>query len=157
MKSFKRKAIVFSMLILVLSGSGILTACQSNQEPVFVYQPVALPPDEVSIEQLITDYMTDIVSADAKYKGKTFLFTGITVENIQNNTNTYPPPYDIYILSGLVKFAPRYHTGFDNIGEEFVVDLVGKCQGWQFSRIYITECWVGVVEGDVDSIPELDY
>ena len=60
-------------------------------------------------------------------------------------------------LSGLVKFAPRYHTGFDNIGEEFVVDLVGKCQGWQFSRIYITECWVGVVEGDVDSIPELDY
>ena len=142
----------------MLVGSGVLSACQSNQEePVLVYQPVALPPDEISIEQLITDYETDTVSADAKYKGKTFLFSGITVESVQNNNNTYPPPFDVYIFSGLMTFAPRYHTGFDYIGEGFVVDLVGECQGWQFSRISITECWVGVVEGDVNSIPELDY
>lgn len=157
MKIIKNIVAIFSILILLLSSLYLLAACGNNEQLVTVYQPIASPPVEISIEQLISDYMTDKAAADVKYKGKTFLFTEITVEEVQNNANTYPPPFDTYILSGLTQFSPRYNTGFDYIGKGFVVDIIGKIQGWQFSRVSITDCWVGVVEGDIDNLPTLEY
>ncbi|UCE97895.1 MAG: hypothetical protein JSV74_00740 [Dehalococcoidia bacterium] len=156
MNTPKLKIVIIIALMLSLCLIG-MSACQHQQSFVPAYQTIGMPPQEADIEQLITDYLTDQATADAKYKGKKLLFSGITVEEIVNNINTYPPPLDVYIFHDLAKFTPRYLTDFDYIGEGFVVDLVGVCQGWQFSRVLIDDCWVGVVVGDVASLTTPEY
>lgn len=158
MKNIQFRQIVFFTMILLLSSLIVLAGCARYELFIPEYQHLNPPPDEVTIEQLLSDYMTDEVAADAKYKGKTFLFNGIEVEEVGNNINTYPPsPSDIFIISGSVKFTPRNVTDFDYIAKDFVVDIIGECQGWQFSRVLITDCWVGVVEGDLALLPTSEY
>lgn len=153
------KVVVLSTLILLLSCLIVLAGCARYQLFVPEYQHFTPPPDEVTIEQLLSDYMTDEAVADAKYKGKTFLFTGIKVEEVGNNITNHRanPASDIYIISGSARFTPRYISDFDYIAEGFVIDIIGECQGWQFSRVLITDCWVGVVEGDLSDIPRWEY
>jgi hypothetical protein len=159
MNVFKSNKAIFFILILVLSSVIVITGCTNNEVFVPDYTSVAPPPDEVAIEQLLSDYAIDQVTADKKYKGKTFIFTGIVVEEVGNNVTNHraDPSSDIFIISGLARFTPRYITAFDHIGEDFVVDIIGECKGWQFSRVLITDCWVGVVKGDSANIPSSEY
>jgi hypothetical protein len=154
----KLKIITVFTLLILLSSFIALTGCDSNEVFIPEYTEVPQPPDEVSLEQLLSDYMTDKAAADAKYKGKTFIFTEIEVEEVGNNINIYPPsPADMYIISGSARFIPRYVTAFDHVTKGFIVDIIGECQGWQFSRVLITDCWVGVVEGDAALLPTSEY
>ncbi len=159
MKIIQLKKIVFFIYILLMSSLIVLTGCARYQLFVPEYQHFTPPPDEVAIEQLLSDYMTNGVAADAKYKGKAFLFTGIEVEEVGNNLTDHRanPASDIFIISGSARFTPRYVSDFDYIAEGFVVDIIGECQGWQFSRVLITDCWVGVVEGDLSDLPLIEY
>lgn len=159
MNIFQFKQIVFFTSILLLSSLIVLTGCARYELFVPEYRHFTPPPDEVTIEQLLSDYMTDQVAADAKYKGKTFLFTRIEVEEVGNNLTDHRanPASDIYIISGSARFTPKYISEFDYIAEGFVVDIIGECQGWQFSRVLITDCWVGVVEGDLSDLPSIEY
>lgn len=140
-----------------MSSLIVLAGCARYELFVPEYKNFTPPPDELTIEQLVSDYMADEVAADTKYKGRTFLFTGVEIEEARTNLNTYPPPLDVYLISGLVKFTPRYNTGFDDIEKTFVVDIIGECQGWQFSRVLIADCWVGIIEGDLANIPRWEY
>jgi len=153
-----KKNVIFIM-ILLLSSFIVLAGCGRYELFVPQYKNFTPPPDQVAIEQLISDYMTDEVAADAKYKGNTYVFTEIEVEKVGNTINTYPPSFsDIFIISGSAIFTPRSMVDFDLIGEGFVVDIIGECKGWQFTRVLITDCWVGVVKGDVASLPnEFEY
>jgi hypothetical protein len=157
LKISNNKIVIAITLFVFFICLFVLNACQSQQSFVPAYQVVGTPPPEADIELLISDYLADEAAADAKYKGEKLLFSGITIEEVVNNINTYPPPQDVYIYSGLAKFTPRYNTDFDYVGEEFVVDLVGIVKGWQFSRVLIADCWVGVVVGDVASITTPEY
>lgn len=159
MKSTKLKTVIISIIVLLLSSSIVLAGCGRYELFVPKYQNFTPPPNQVAIEQLISDYMTDEVAADVKYKGQTFIFTGIVVEQVGNTINTYPPsPSDIFIISGFALFTPRSMLDFDHIGKDFVVDIIGECRGWQFNRVLIADCWVGIVEGDVASLPtEFQY
>lgn len=150
---------VLFVSILIFSSLFVLVGCAGNEVFTPQYTQIALPPDEVAIDKLLSDYTTDEAAADAKYKGNTFVFTGIKVEEVGNNVTNHraDPASDIFIISGLARFTPRYTTDFDHIADGFVVDIIGECQGWQFSRVLITDCWVGVVEGDAASLPSSEY
>lgn len=161
MKMFRFNKTVSITLILLLSSLIVLTGCARYELFVPEYQRFTPPPDEITIEQLLSDYMTDQAAADAKYKEKTFLFTGIEVEEVGNNLGVgghrANPASDIFIIYGSARFTPRFITDFDYIAEGFVVDIIGECQGWQFNRVLITDCWIGVVEGDIADLPSVEY
>ena len=66
-------------------------------------------------------------------------------------------PSDIFIISGSARFTPRFITNFDYVAEGFVIDIIGECKGWQLNRVLITDCWIGVVEGDIADLPSVEY
>jgi hypothetical protein len=160
MKILRFKQIVFFTSILLLPILIVLNACKNSEQDVPAYQPIDLSPSpELTIEQLVSDYMTDEVAADAKYKGKRFQFTDVVVEEVSNNILDHRAGMgsDICMISGSVQFVPRYPTGCDHITDGFVVEIVGECRGIFFDKVYVRDCWIGVIEGDPADLPIDDY
>lgn len=150
------------LIIAVLLFSVLVTivACSSEGASVPIYQPVtAAPPEDVTVDQLLSDYLADKDEAEAKYKDKRIMFTGVEVEKItqvyQDSANN---PY-IYIVNKNVEFRPRYNIDTALVREGFVVDIVGEVRGFfgVDSRYFIVEdCWVNIVEGDIGAELVLD-
>ena len=151
---FRFNKIVSTTLILLLSSLIVLTGCARYELFVPEYQRFAPPPDEITIERLLSDYMTDQVAADAKYKGERLLFYEVEVEQVLGD--------DVFIEIGLwereifvktffvigsVKFGLRDSVIMQNIEEGFVLNVVGECYGLLKGFVYIEDCWVESIVG----------
>ena len=147
-----------AVTILVISSAGF-TGCVGNAESdIFApkFEELMAPPIEVTIDQVYEEYMANEASADAKYKGKRLLFYGVTVEEVASvsDVGNQVFQYNTHIIANSVKFTPRYTIDLDNVGEGFVVDIVGECRGliWPISReplLQISDCWINIVEGGI--------
>lgn len=153
---FRFNKIVSTTLILLLSSLIVLTGCARYELFVPEYQRFSPPPDEITIERLLSDYMTDQVAADAKYKGERLLFSEVEVEQVLGD--------DVFIEIGLwereifvktffvigsVKFGLRDSVIMQNIEERFVLNVVGECRGLLEGFVYIEDCWVESIVGDL--------
>ena len=138
-----------TMAILVV-GLICLSGCTGNANITYpVFEPLQ-PPIEVTVDQLYQEYMTDEADAKAKYKGERLLFSGVTVEKV-NNFFYIARPIEFHILNGSVKFRPRYPSDVESIREGFVVDIVGEAQGTIFGFLIVKDCWINIVEGDIEA------
>ena len=142
---------LIGVLIFSLASA---TGCAGSSElaaPEFVESEAAVI--EVTPEQLYAEYAADETAAAAKYKGKRLSFIGVTAEKIVNEFYVYPPPGigDLHVEAGSFKFRPAYESYLDDIREGFVLDIVGEVVGLIFGSLYITDCWIQIVEGNVDS------
>ena len=73
--------IILFIFILLLT-SLFMTGCARYEIFVPEYIHLDPPPEEVTIEQLLFDYMTDEVGADAKYKDKKILLSEVEVKEV---------------------------------------------------------------------------
>jgi hypothetical protein len=143
----------------------VLNGCQNDDHFVPVYTSIGVVPVEVTIDQIYTEYVTDEVTANEKYEGKRLLFSGIKVEEVSsilNWGNNERFMYNSHIRTGNVKFIPRYTLHLDNVMEGFVVDIVGECIGltqpdYREPLLLISDCWINIVEGDLEATFEEGY
>lgn len=148
-----------AITILVISLTGF-TGCTGDDVETTIIAPtfegIGELPLEVTIEQVYAEYMADEVTADAKYKGEKLLFYGVTVEEVGIYVDVSEGIFihNTHIITGSVKFTPKYVEYLDNVREGFVVDIVGSCRGliWPPSGeplLQIGECWVNTIEGEI--------
>jgi hypothetical protein len=55
-------------------------------------------------------------------------------------------------MNNSVKFRPKYPTDIDGILVGSVVEIVGECQGLQWGRIIVKDCWIRVIEGYIGNL-----
>lgn len=159
MLNFRSKQIVVTVLVITLSGLFVLTGCQNDGQTIPVYEPVALPPIEATIDQLLSDYISDDVAADAKYKDKRLLFTDVEVEEVKVNLiEDYDIPI-IHIVSNGIEFRPKYNMDTSSIREGFVVDIIGEVYGWfgvSDKYMILNNCWFKIIESDSGAVLDLE-
>jgi hypothetical protein len=159
MLSFRSKQIVVIATVIILSGLFVLTGCQNDGQTIPVYEPVASPPVEATIDQLLSDYISDDEAADAKYKDKRLLFTDVEVEEVKVNLiEDYDIPI-IHIVSNGIEFKPKYNMDTSSIREGFVVDIIGEVYGWfgvSDQYLVIDNCWFKIIESDSGAVLDLE-
>jgi len=153
MNTYKFKKIVVFNFILFLSSLIVLTGCARYEMFVPEYKKFTKPPDTITTEQLLSDYLADEVAADTKYKGKRFLFTNVKVEALNVNivNSAYDP--DISIINYYVEFMIRFNEDTPIIKEGFILDILGDIRGLFGTGnhyIIVDNCWIGIVEGDTE-------
>lgn len=147
--------IILFIFILLLT-SLFMTGCARYE--IFVPEHIHLdpPPEEVTIEQLLFDYMTDEVGADVKYKDKNILLSEVEVEEVV--TSYYPARSDVYgytylyvdyFLSGGCKFTLKDFELMQNVQVGYILNLVGTCNGLPDGVVVITDCWAESIVGDL--------
>ena len=149
----KVKYLFLSLIGILVISLVVLSGCAGNDSavPTFpAFEALLPPPVEVTVDQLYQEYMTDEAAAEAKYKGERLLFSGVRVEEV-SNFFYIARPIEFYILNGSVKFKPRYPSDVESIREGFVVDIVGEAQGIIFGFLIVKDCWINIVEGDIEA------
>ncbi len=144
--------LILSVLLLVsLVGPSGCIGSKEFAAPKFVESYAAVI--EVIPEQLFAEYTADEAAATAKYKDKRLTFTGVIAEKIVNEFYVYPPPgtADLCVAAGSFKFRPRYEAYVDDVREGDVLDITGEVMGLICGSLYINDCWIQIVEGNVDS------
>jgi len=150
---FSRIPLFLAIIIVLFVGLLAFNGCQNEEQIIPVYEPVAPPPPELSIEKMYNDYMADAKEAEAKYSGERFLFSGLVVDYVESWLLN-PKPTDISIMVGNVKLKPRYEIDFDEIGPGFVIDVIGVPQSLFLDRILIiNDCLVYIIEGGDIEVP----
>ena len=150
MKQGKFKNIFLVTMAVLVIGLIYLSGCTGDTNITYpVFEPLQ-PPIEVTVDQLYDEYMADEAAADAKYEGERLLFSGVTVEKV-SNFFYIARPIEFHILNGSVKFRPRYPSNVESIREGFVVDIVGEAQGIIFGFLIVKDCWINIVEGDIEA------
>jgi len=162
MKNLRFKQVVLFTLIFILSGLIVLNGCQSEDNSVPVYQPVAEPPLEITIDQLISDYEADGDATLAKYKGERLLFSGVVVDKINTVFIDSANASTIYPVNDIIEFRPRYRTDTALVREGYVIDIIGEFYGvFGITNPYIVvdDCWIKIIEGDlgVGAYEDPDY
>ena len=108
MLGFKSSQIVETATAIILSALFVLTGCQSDEQITPVYVPVAAPPVETTLDQVLSDYASDEVAADIKYGGKRLLFTNLEIDKVNVNLiEDYSIPI-VHIVSNGVEFRPKF-------------------------------------------------
>ncbi|UCE97767.1 MAG: hypothetical protein JSV74_00050 [Dehalococcoidia bacterium] len=142
------KAIIGIFFIFLISTG--IAACSSSGESIPVYQPIADPPEEVTIEQLLNSYSeNDLV----KYENKKLLFSGVIVEDINTVFIDSANASTIYPVNNIVEFRPRYRTDTALVREGYIIDVVGELRGVfgvMNPYIIIDDCWIKIIEGDLN-------
>ncbi|MFC1865524.1 hypothetical protein ACFLYB_02275 [Chloroflexota bacterium] len=159
MLKLRYKQIVVTATVITLSGLFVLTGCQSDEPVIPVYHAVGAPPVEVTIEQLLSDYTSDEVAADIKYKGKRLLFSDVEVESLTIIFIDSANDPILYIVNSDIEFRPKYDIDTTFVREGFVVDMIGEVYGWfgLVDRYLVVEnCWVKIIEGDAGSVLDLE-
>ena len=159
MLKFRSKQIVVTTTVIIMSGFFILSGCQSDEQITPIYVPVASPPVEVTIDQLLSDYLSDEVATDAKYKDKRLLFTNVEVEKLEISFENDCDIPIIHIVSNGVEFRPKFDIGTTFVREGFVVDIIGEvlgCFGLENRYLVVEDCWVKIIEGDAGSTFDLE-
>ena len=157
-KIMKAKIIVriFIALFFLFSIMALINACGGDSEFIPVYQPVATPPEEITVNQLVNSFLeNDLV----KYEGKKLLFSGVEVEKINTVFIDSANVSYIYPVNNIVEFRPRYRTDTELVREGYVLDIVGELRGvFGITNPYIIvdDCWVKIIEGDLNVAPYED-
>jgi hypothetical protein len=151
MKHYKTRYPLWFTFVFLLTSLIVLLGCGKYELWIPEFTEFAPSPAEVTVEQLYSDYMVDEGAADAKYKGRRFIFTNVKVEEIESRF-VNRRAIDIYIMNNFVKFRPRYPADIDGILVGFIVEIVGECQGLQWGRIIVKDCWVAIIEGDLGDV-----
>lgn len=149
---------IFSIVIIVISVLSLFsfTGCTSNSEDTI--PPITFsfqPPPEITVDQLVSDFESDEDTATSKYCGKRFLFSEIEVEEVfgrdyvdNHGEITYVKEY---FTGGSIKFKLRNFGIMQNIEEGFVLNIIGECRGLLKGFVYIEDCWVESIVGDLDT------
>lgn len=150
---FSKIPFILAIIIVLFVGLLAFNGCQNEGQIIPVYEPVAPPPPELSIEKIYNDYMANAKEAEAEYSGERFLFSGLVVDYVESWLLN-PKPTDISITVGNVKLKPRYEIDFDEIGPGFVIDVTGVPQSLFLDRILIiNDCLVYIIEGGDIEVP----
>ena len=157
--NLKNKTLLVSTLIL--TGLIVLTGCTRQELFIPEYYHLNPPPEEVTITQLLSDYLDNEITADAKYKGKRLLFNEVEVELVDGLWVYIGLGEWIFekafFYSGSVKFF-LYGDDYDimqNIEEGYVLNIVGECQGLFYKAydkkpyVIVDNCWVDNVSGNL--------
>ena len=146
--------IISDMLISLI----FMTGCAGSTENGFVvptFTEPGPPPIEVTVEQLYAEYMADETAADAKYKWKRLLFAEVDVEEVVGKiyVDQHGDPIFLndYFVSGHIKFIELqdFFVVMQNIKAGYVLNIVGDCRGLNQGFVYISDCWVESVIGDL--------
>ena len=161
--SYEVKAMIRQLsltLVLTFLLISILTGCTGDVDNTTFAPPtfegVGELPLEVTVDQIIAEYIANEAAADAKYKGERLLFYGVTVEEMGRmiDINEGLFMYNTHLITGGVKFTPKYTDYIDNVGAGFVVDIVGECRGMislvgSEPLLEINDCWINTIEGGI--------
>ena len=135
-----------------------ITGCTGSIESSFVlatFSEPGPPPTEVTVDQLYAEYMTDEAAADAKYKWERLLFTEVDVEEVVGkiyvDQHGDPVFLNDYFISGHIKFVEvqDFFIVMQNVKEGYVLNITGDCQGLIQGFVYISDCWLESVVGDL--------
>jgi len=147
----RKKLLVISLLSI---GFLILTSsCAVNTQYIPVYKPLAEPPVKIAVEQLLSDYFTDVNSADAKYKGVRFLFSDIKVEALSITVVDSASDPNISIINYYIEFRLKYEESLPTIKEGYILDIIGNVKGlfdMGNPHVIVEDCWISIVEGDTE-------
>jgi len=161
MNNYKFKKIVVFIFFLFLACLIFVSGCERYEFFVPEYRNFTKPPDEIVVEQLLADYVTDEVAADAKYKGKRLLFTNIKVEALNVNIVDSASDPDISIINYYIEFRLRFNEDTPLIKEGFILDIIGDVRGligMGNRYVVVDNCWINIVEGDMEGdIPDWGY
>jgi len=158
MKQGKFKGLFLVIIGVLVIGLICLSGCTGNAENGFTvptFTEPGPPPIEVTVEQLYAEYMADETAADAKYKWKRLLFTEVDVEEVVGRIHVDqhgdPTFLNEYFVSGHIKFIELrdFFVVMQNIKAGYVLNIVGDCRGLNQGFVYISDCWVESVIGDL--------
>ncbi|MFC1865570.1 hypothetical protein ACFLYB_02510 [Chloroflexota bacterium] len=159
MLDFRSRQIVVTATIIILSALFVSTGCQTDEQITPVYVPVAAPPVEATIDQVLSDYTSDEVAADIKYGGKRLLFTNLEITKVNVNLiEDYSIPI-VHIVSNGVEFRPKFDIDTNFVREGFIVDIIGEVYGWYgvVDRYLVVEnCWVKIIEGEAGYTSDME-
>ncbi len=169
MNYFRGISLILSTVIVVLAFSFIgFSSCTNNTDNTLLtpeFEEPEAPPMEVTIDQLCADYTADAAAADTKYRGGRLLFYDVEVQQVVGGYYQMSPALGadslqyvkLYFTNGLVKFKPQDFGIMQNIEEGYVLNVVGECIGLNQGFIYIEDCWVESVVGDIGTGGYVDY
>ena len=142
-----RVLLALALLFTVLAS---ITGCGKDGKSIPVYQPVAAPPEEVTVSQLVNRFLENDL---AQYEGKKLLFSGVVVEKINTVFIDSANVSYIYPVNNIIEFRPRYRTDTELVREGYVIDIVGELRGvFGITNPYIIvdDCWVKIIDGDLN-------
>jgi hypothetical protein len=147
--------VTITTLVIILFGFNGCTKSCGNAVVIPEYEGIGPPPIEVTVDQLFSEYMTDETSADAKYKGERLLFYEVEVEQVLGedvciDIGRGEWVYEkFFFISGSVQFGLRDFGIMQNMEEGFVLNVVGVCYGLLEGFVFIEDCWVESIVGDL--------
>ena len=111
------------------------------------------PPLAVNIEEMISDYVNDGILEEKraeKYENVRLLFDNVIITEVYGYLVTLAPGVfdirsgsqdeDFYVISGCVKFRPRYSGALFNIQEGCRVTITGIIDGIESDYLVIKDC-----------------
>jgi len=146
-----------TLAIMVLAGL-LLTGCDSGAlfavpSAVFLKDPPLL----VTAEQIFYEYSSDPVQADLQYLGKRVMFDEVTVDGLVtvfNYQDRQPggSDYTMHFISGNIKYQLRDFSLMQSIKKDYILNIVGICQGIQGGYVVVDDCWVQSVYGELSQV-----
>ena len=123
-----------------------ISACSPTAYPLPVFQNA---PEVMNLEILLAEYQSDSAAAAENYQGNTYLFPSVKANSVVSDYLDPRAVFDseLYLISGDVKFKPKYTTGLDHVAPGFIVDIVGEVQGWAGGYFRINKCFFIIVKG----------
>jgi hypothetical protein len=146
MTFFKNRSILVVSLFIFILLSPVLMACSGANSSLPVYDQI---PPSVEFSQLVSELQSNPQATATKYGGEYHLFLGVPAEIVASRRNTNAmTPGKLFVQSGCVRFLPEYTRNLDDIGDGFLLDIVGKVTPWiQGPFFIIDDCTYVIVEG----------
>jgi len=139
------KKLFLPMLGVLLVGLITVTGCSRADLFVPEYTHLEPAPIMVTADQLYKDYELDEAAAEAKYQGKQIWILAARVDDyIDSESGNYLTIRWYYeeivdkedlvvetysLASSTLQLEPQYSDGFRNVGDGYLVEIIGECQG----------------------------
>ena len=139
------KKLFLPVLGVLLVGLTAIIGCSRSNLFMPEYTHFEPAPIMVTSDQLYKDYLLDEKAAEAKYQGKQIWIIEARVDNyIESESGSYLTIKWFYkeiedheelvveilnLASNTLQLESQYSNGFRDIGDGFLVEVVGECQG----------------------------
>ena len=130
---------------VLLVGLIAITGCSRANLFVPEYTHLEPAPMMVTADQLYKDYVLDKTAAEARYQGKQIWILAARVDAyIESESGNYLTMKWFYkeiedheelvvetysLASSTLQLEPQNSNGFRNIGDGYLVEVIGECQG----------------------------
>ena len=112
---------------------GLITIIGCSRANLFVPEYTHLEPAPIMVtaDQLYKDYELDEAAAEAKYQGKQIWILAARVDAyIESENGNYLTMVEVLSLAlGTLQLEPPNSDGFRDIGDGYLVEIIGECQG----------------------------